>query len=83
MTCNCTYVYTRIYNYVDREFVFIPLSWFYVLVVRSPECGVLTNEGEKAGIELNRNLFTKKNPPTGWGWKPSSEWERVGASRAR
>ena len=41
-----------------------------------------TSEGGKAGIGLNRNLFIKRNPPKRWGRKPSSEWERVGGSKA-
>ena len=41
-----------------------------------------TSEGGKAGIGLNRNLFIKRIPPTRWGRKPSSEWERVGGSKA-
>ena len=42
----------------------------------------MTLEGGNSGIGLNRNLFIKRIPPTRWGRKPSSEWERVGASRA-
>ena len=42
----------------------------------------MTLEGGKSGIGLNRNLFIKRIPPTRWGRKLSTEWERVGASRA-
>ena len=42
----------------------------------------MTLEGGKSGIGLNRNLFIKRIPPTRWGRKPSSEWERVGGSKA-
>ena len=41
-----------------------------------------TSEGGKAEIGLNRHLFIKRIPPTRWGRKLSSEWERVGASKA-
>ena len=42
----------------------------------------LTQSGGIAGIGHNRNLFIKIIPPTRWGRKPSSEWERGDASRA-
>ena len=42
-------------------------SVFIFQVVHIPGCSVLTSEGGKAGIGLNRNLFVKKFPPQGGG----------------
>merc|ERR1712185_411205 len=55
---------------------------FIFQVVHIPGCSVLISEGGKSGFGLNRTLFIKRIPPTSWGRKPSSEWERVGASKA-
>ena len=50
--------------YAHSRFV---CSVFIFQVVHIPGCSVLTSEGGKAGIGLNRNLFVKKFPPQGGG----------------